>query len=80
VSGSVYMFGTDRACRLILSWGRASDQIENVSPLFRGLSFLLLGCIAPSICVTMLGIPDSEIDQKIMTRVERLKMATLYVY
>jgi hypothetical protein len=37
---------------LILSWGKASDQIKNETPLFRGLSFLLMDHIAPSVCVT----------------------------
>jgi hypothetical protein len=65
-SGSVHPFGTDRENYPMLRWGRASDQIGNVSPVSRGLSFLLLGCSAPSFYVTMSGVPDLEIDQKVM--------------
>jgi hypothetical protein len=53
-----------RHVALILSSGRASDWIENASPLFRGLSFLLMDCIVPSVYVTKPGVPDSEIDYK----------------
>jgi hypothetical protein len=63
-SDSVYLFGADRACCPMLSWGRASNQIGYASPLFRGLLFLLMDYIVPSICVTESGIPNSEIDRK----------------
>jgi hypothetical protein len=64
----------------MLGWGKASNQIENASPLFRGLSFLLLGCTTPSVCVTKSGIPNLEIDREMMKYSERHKMATLYLY
>jgi hypothetical protein len=79
-SGSVYPFGANRKNYPMLSWGKVSDPIGNVSPLLRGLSFLPLGCSAPSVCVTMPSVPDLEIDQKIMEYVERYTPATLYLY
>jgi hypothetical protein len=63
----------------MLSLGKASNQIRNMPPLFRGLSFLLLSCTAPSVCVTKLGVLNLEIDQKMMRYSERCKMATLYL-
>jgi hypothetical protein len=49
---------------LILSWGKASNRIQNTSLLFRGLSLLLMDYVVPSVYVTELGVPDSEIDRK----------------
>jgi hypothetical protein len=66
-----------RHVSMILSWGNASDQIENASPLFRVLSFLLMDCIVSLVCVTESGVPNSDIDQKTMTYDERYEMATL---
>jgi hypothetical protein len=80
VSGSVYPFGADQGNCPILNWGISFDQIENASPLLRGLLFLLLGYSAPSVYVTKSGIPDLEIDRKIMKYDERYNMSTLYLY
>jgi hypothetical protein len=41
-SGNVYTFVVDRENYPMLSWGIVSDEIGNASPLFRGLSFLLV--------------------------------------
>jgi hypothetical protein len=77
---SVYPFTVDRGVFLILSWGKASDQIENVSLPFKSLSFWLFNCFAPSVCIIKPGVPDLEIDQKIMKYAERCKMETMYLY
>jgi hypothetical protein len=69
-----------RHITLILSWGKSSDRIENVTPLFIGLSFLLMDCIVPSVCVTEAGVPDSMIDRKIKKYSERYRMSTLFLY
>jgi hypothetical protein len=79
-SGSVYPFGVDREIFLILSWGKASNQIRNTSLLYRSLSFWLLAYLAPSVCVPRLGVPSLEIDRKIMRYTERYKMKILYLY
>jgi hypothetical protein len=80
VSDSIYSFGADQGIFPILSWGKASNQVGNTSPLLRGLSFLLLGCPNPLVYVTKSNIPDLEIDRKIMKYTERYKMATLFLY
>jgi hypothetical protein len=47
MSGSIHPFGADREDCSMLSWGGASDQIENVSSLAGDLSFLLFGLESP---------------------------------
>jgi hypothetical protein len=79
-SGNVHPFGVDWENYPIHSWGRASDQIRNPSPLSKGLSFLLLGYAEHSICVTKSGISDLEIDWKIKRYSGKDKKATLYIY
>jgi hypothetical protein len=48
--------------------------------LFSEAYRLLMDYIAPSLCVTEPGIPNSEIDQKIKKYVERYVMSTLNLY
>jgi hypothetical protein len=62
VSHNIYPFCADLENCLILSWSKISDQIGNASPLFRGLSFLLLDYVAHSVCHTESDVPNSEID------------------
>jgi hypothetical protein len=79
-SNSVYPLGVDQEIFLILSWGKASDQIKNTSLLLRSLPFWLLGYLAPSVCITKPDVPDLEIDQKKMIYVEIFKMKIMYLY
>jgi hypothetical protein len=44
----------------MLSWGGATDQIENASSLARDLSFSLLDWRVPLICITESDVPNSE--------------------
>jgi hypothetical protein len=48
---------------LILSWGKASNQIRNASSPFQDLSFFMLDWRVSLICVTKSGVPNSERDQ-----------------
>jgi hypothetical protein len=47
MSSSVHPLGADREDCPMLSWGGASDQIENASSLTGDLSFLLFGLESP---------------------------------
>jgi hypothetical protein len=77
-SDNVYPFGADREGCPIVSW--VKHLTRTCHPFLRGLSFLLVACISPSVCVTESGIPDSEIDRKIMKYAERCNLATPYLY
>jgi hypothetical protein len=46
----------------MLSWGGASDQIENASSLAGDLSFSLLDWRVHLICITESDVPNSEKD------------------
>jgi hypothetical protein len=66
VFDSIYPFGASWATYPILTRVKHLTRSGMCHSFFRGLSFSLMGYIAPSICVTESGIPDSELDQKIM--------------